>query len=352
MLARIFSGLTEDVRICYMKTESDRQRWDEFVHQCEDAHFFHLSGWEDVIDRAFGHRTYYLYAENSGEITGVLPLAQTRSRLFGNKLISLPFCVYGGVAALDDQSRAALTAAASDLAREISVDYLELRNVKEQTGYVSTDRYVTFRKRLSVNSEENMLAIPRKQRAMIRKGKKNSLEVQLGAQVDVFYAIYAESLRGLGTPVLSKRYFQILKSVFGESCDVLTIRHEGVPVSSVMSFYFRNEVLPYYGGGTPLARQYSAFDYMYWELMEDAVSRGVEVFDFGRSRNGTGSYRFKKHWGFEPEKLSYQYDLVNAKELPNLTPNNPKYLAAINIWKKLPLPVTNTVGPWLARNLG
>lgn len=340
------------VHICHMKTESDRQRWDEYVHQCEEAHFFHLSGWKEVISKAFGHPTYYLYAENSGEITGVLPVAQTCSRLFGNKLISLPFCVYGGAAANDDETRAALTAAASELARDISVDYLELRNTKEQPGYTSTDRYVTFRRKISADSEENMLAIPRKQRAMIRKGMKNSLEVQLGASVDEFYAIYAESLRGLGTPVLSKRYFQILKSVFGESCDVLTVLHDGVPVSSVMSFYFRNEVLPYYGGGTPLARQYSAFDYMYWELMVDAVNRGVEIFDFGRSRHGTGSFRFKKHWGFEPEKLAYQYDLVNARELPNLTPDNAKYLAAIKIWKKLPLQVTNTVGPWLAKNLG
>ncbi len=346
------TGLIESVRISHMKTESDRLRWDEFVLHCEDAHFFHLSGWKDVITKAFGHRTYFLYAENSGEITGVLPLAQTSSRLFGNKLISLPFCVYGGAAAKDDQTRAALTGAASALAREISVDYLELRNIKEQPGYTSTDRYVTFRKKISDNSEQNLLAIPRKQRAMIRKGMKNSLEVRMGASVDEFYTIYAESLRGLGTPVLSKRYFQILKSVFGDRCDVLSVRRNGVPVSSVMSFYFRNEVLPYYGGGTPAARQYSAFDYMYWELMVDAVNRGVEVFDFGRSRNGTGSFRFKKHWGFEPEKLAYQYDLVNANELPNLTPDNPRYLAAINIWKKLPLQVTNTVGPWLARNLG
>ncbi len=344
--------MIESVRICQLENASDRLRWDEFVLQCEEAHFFHLAGWKDVIAEAFGHPTFYLYAERSGEIAGVLPLAQVRSRLFGNKLISLPFCVYGGAAARDEAARSALTEAASDLAGKLAVDYLELRNVREEPGYVSTDRYVTFRKEISADSEENMLAIPRKQRAMIRKGMKHDLESRFAASVDGFYSIYAESLRGLGTPVLSKRYFQILKSVFGDRCDVLTILRDGVPVSSVMSFYFRNEVLPYYGGGTFLARKYSAFDYMYWELMADAAGRGIEIFDFGRSRNGTGSYRFKKHWGFEPVPLAYQYQLINASELPNFSPDNAKYSAAIGIWKKLPLTVTKTVGPWLARNLG
>ena len=122
-------------------------------------------------------------------------------------------------------------------------------------------------------------------------------------------------------------------------------------MSVVFSFYFRDEVLPYFGGGTDEARAFSAFDRMYWELMVHAADRGVRHYDFGRSRVGTGSYRFKKHWGFEPEPLAYQYDLVASPELPNKTPDNPRFDLAIKVWKHLPLAVTNRVGPWLSRGL-
>ena len=140
--------------------------------------------------------------------------------------------------------------------------------------------------------------------------------------------------------------------VFGKRCNVLTVRSGGQPVSSVMSFYFRDEVLPYYGGGLPAARVLKGYDFMYWELMKHARERGYRLFDYGRSKVGTGSYSFKKNWGFQPAPLHYQYHLVNAQTMPNVNPNNPKYRYLVAAWKKLPLPVANTVGPWLSRNLG
>jgi FemAB-related protein (PEP-CTERM system-associated) len=166
--------------------------------------------------------------------------------------------------------------------------------------------------------------------------------------------VYAESLRNLGTPVLPLRYFEALQRVFGNHCEIMTVSagSEGLPVAAVMSFYFRDEVLPYYGGGTPKARELHAYDFMYWELLVHALGRGARVFDFGRSRQGTGSFRFKSHWGFEPTPLPYQYDLVRARTIPNFTPDNPKYHAFIGLWQRLPVPVTKVVGPWLARNLG
>jgi FemAB-related protein (PEP-CTERM system-associated) len=337
-----------------LDAQADGPRWDEFVTAHPEGTFFHLHGWRRVIEASFGHRTHFLLSERDGAIDGVLPLAEVRSRLFGHKLVSLPFCVYGGIVAADEGSRAALLAAASALARRTGVDYLELRNRQDRPGLPVSARYVTFRRALDPDPEANMNAIPRKQRAMIRKGAAKGLVPRFGAPVEAFFRIYAESLRNLGTPVLPLRFFAALQREFGESCEVMSVSQgEGAaPVAAVMSFYFRDEVLPYYGGGTALARECHAYDFMYWELLVHALARGARVFDFGRSRQGTGSYRFKTHWGFEPAPLHYQYDMVAGGELPNFTPDNPRYEAMIRLWRRLPLPVTTVIGPWLARDLG
>jgi FemAB-related protein (PEP-CTERM system-associated) len=334
---------------------ADVARWDDFVRDgCAEATFFHLSGWEQVLTRAFGHRCHYLLAERAGKVVGVLPLAQVQSVLFGHALISTPFCVYGGVAATDESARTALTEAACRLAESLKVDYLELRNRRRANpDWPAKDLYVTFRRELAADEDTNLKAIPRKQRAMVRKGIKAGLHARADNNLDWLYSCYAESVRNLGTPVFSRRYLDELQRVFGEQCETLTVLDGDAPVASVLSFYFRDEVLPYYGGGKASARRVAANDFMYWSVMQRAVSRGgISLFDYGRSKVGTGSYDFKRHWGFEPEPLHYEYFLVQAKAMPNLSPMNPKYRLFIAAWKRLPNVVARTLGPWLAKSLG
>ena len=328
-------------------------RWNAFVEQAADGTFFHLAEWSEIIASSFGHSTHFLYSEEEGQITGVLPLVHVKSRLFGNSLISTPFCVYGGIVAANAIASSALQSAASGLADKLGVDYLELRNrAPAESDWPTKDLYVTFRKEIDPDPEKNMLNIPRKQRAMVRKGMKAELVCAIDEDIERFYDIYSRSVHGLGTPVFAKHYFKRLKATFGSRCEILVIEKDGSPISAVMSFYFRDEVLPYYGGGTDAARNLKAYDFMYWDVMRRAAEAGVTVFDYGRSKVDTGSYRFKKHWGFEPEPLHYAYYLVKAKEMPNLSPANPKYRLFIEGWKRLPLPVTRLLGPVLAKNLG
>ncbi|MGI9305365.1 MAG: FemAB family XrtA/PEP-CTERM system-associated protein [Gammaproteobacteria bacterium] len=333
--------------------ESNFSRWDAFVDGMPQASFFHRAGWKRVIEAAFGHRPYYLYAQSDGQICGVLPLVCLRSLLFGKALISTPFCVYGGVVARDSSIASALLETACELAEQLRVDYLETRNMRScQEGWETKDLYVTFRKPIDPDPAQNLAAIPRKQRAMIRKGEKAGLQAAVDDNIARFYPAYSASVHNLGTPVFSKRYFELLCDEFAGETEVLTITQGGRTVSSVLSFYFRDEVLPYYGGGTAEARDIKANDYMYWELMRRASERGVRVFDYGRSKVNTGSYRFKKHWGFTPQPLHYEYYLVRAKRVPDMSPANPKYRVFIEAWKKLPMPVTRILGPMLVRNLG
>jgi FemAB-related protein (PEP-CTERM system-associated) len=332
---------------------ADGERWNAFVREHPEGTFFHLVEWARVLERAFGHRSHYLCAERSGELVGVLPLAEVRSLLFGHALVSTPFCVYGGVLAEDEGAHHTLERAACELGERLGVGYIEMRNRKpSHAGWLTKDLYVTFRRPISADPEQNMLAIPRKQRAMVRKGLQNQLRAEIDADTQRMYAIYSESLRNLGTPVFSRQYPRILKESFGDACEVLTVVNGGQAIASVLNFYFRDEVLPYYGGSTPAARAVAGNDFMYWQVMERARERGARLFDFGRSKQGTGSFDFKVHWGFTPETLTYEYFLVRAKAMPNLSPTNTRYERLIRTWRRLPLPITRLIGPPIARALG
>ncbi len=337
---------------------SDKSKWDEFVEHCPSATFFHKSAWESVLQRAFGHSCHYLLAENNGDIEGVLPLAQVKSMLFGHSLSSLPFCVYGGIASTSLDASEALRRAACELANTLQVDALELRNSQpSDSGWPSKDTYFTFRKAIDPDNEVNIMAIPNRQRAMIRKGIKEGLVSTEVTDTARLYQVYSESVRNLGTPVFSRLYFDVLREEFGEDCRMLMILDgagdDAEDVAGVMSFYFRGEVLPYYGGSIARARSIKGCNhFMYWELMRRSAQEGVTSFDFGRSKVGSGPYSFKKNWGFSPEPIPYEYYLANTDTMPNVTPNNPKYRFLIETWSRLPLPIANFLGPYLAKNLG
>ncbi len=346
--ARAATGLR--VRPC---TSSDWGRWDAFVASCPEATFFHRAGWQRVIEQGLRHRCRHLLAERDGVIEGILPLAEVRSRLFGHTLVSTPCCVYGGVAAVSGEARRALTDEAVRLAEWLRVDALEMRNRRpDRSDWPTKDLYVTFRKAISERDEENLKAIPRKQRAMVRKGIEAGLTSRAVDDPDLFFAIYAESVRNLGTPVFPRRFFRTLFDEFRDDSEITLIAGPPGDIAAVLSFYFRDEVLPYYGGSRPQARALKGNDFMYWDLMRRAAARGARVFDYGRSKVGSGSYDFKKNWGFTPEPLFYENHLVKASEMPEVNPRNPKYRYFIEAWKRLPLPIANAVGPLLARNLG
>ncbi|MGH8853361.1 MAG: FemAB family XrtA/PEP-CTERM system-associated protein [Telluria sp.] len=341
----------------HLMQEHERGRWDAFVRACPEASFFHLSGWQQVIEQSFGIKTWFYYVQQDGVIQGVLPLAEIKSRLFGHALGAMPFCVYGGVAAIDDGARRLLDQAAHELAQQLGVGHLELRGMRrahpDDPAWHTKALYVTFRKAISGDDDENMNAIPRKQRAMVRKGIKLGLQSRVEDNVERMFAAYAQSVHRLGTPVFPKKYFALLQQVFGDECEVRVIEtYDGQLVAAVLSFYWRDEVVPYYGGGTDLAREFGGNDFMYWNLMQAAAARGCRLFDFGRSKLGTGAYDFKKNWGFSAQPLPYEYKLYGAVSLPDNNPLNPKYQLFIKLWKKLPLPLANALGPHIVKSLG
>lgn len=328
--------------------------WDAFVLGEPTATFFHRAGWSRVIRRAYGYDTHFLIARRGGEIIGVLPLVHLKTLAFGQSLISTGFCVYGGIASSDPHAIHALAEEAARIGAQLGVGYVEMRSEQALIpGWkTKSDVYATFRRNLHEDDDANLKAIPRKKRADVRKGIKSDLTVDTSGDLDTFHAIYAESVRNLGTPVFSKKFIRAIAEEFGEDCEISVVYGPDGPVAALTSFFFRDQVLPYYGGGTLAARPLHAYDQLYWTLMGRAVRRGARVFDFGRSKFGTGAFDYKTFWGFEPTPLNYQYHLVKAGEVPDINPLNPKYKLMVSTWQKLPLSVANLIGPWVARQLG
>jgi FemAB-related protein (PEP-CTERM system-associated) len=338
-----------DVRL--LTTQS--MDWDAFVRSTPGGSPFHLTAWKKVVESAFGRQPHYLMAMRGGGIEGVLPLFLVRDLLGGRGLISVPYGVYGGICSTSTAAADALVAAATELAARVKADYVELRHRAGQALALPTKSlYVTFSRTISSSEEENLNAIPRKQRRMTRQGAKHGLRVELGVEhLDGFWDVYAHSVHALGSPVFPRKLFRAIVQEFGKDCELMTVWRDEQLVSGVLSLFYEDQVLPYYGGALRDALQYSVNDFMYWELICHVAKAGYRTFDFGRSREGTGAYNFKRHWGFEPIPLPYQFILSEGSRMPNLSPSNSKMRFAVRAWKKLPLSVTKIVGPRLSRFL-
>lgn len=343
------TGLPPTIRVADLACEAECARIDAFVAAQGQGTPFHRTGWLLAGAKGCGQRAHYLLAEREGAMIGVLPLSEIRSPLFGAAMVSTGFGVDGGVLG---EGVEPLAEAAWALAGERGIESVELRGGPVPGGWsADADSYLGFVRPIAGDDEAEMKAIPRKQRAELRKALSQELEVVTGrspAMLAEHYRIYAESVRNLGTPVFPARLFR--EAVARLDADVLTVRHRGRAVASVLSLYHGGIVYPYWGGGTYAARDLRANDLMYFALMRHARERGCHGFDFGRSKVGTGAAAFKKNWGFEGRPLVYASRSVHGPRAIN--PLNPKYAMMIAAWKRLPVWLAMLAGPVIARGLG
>ena len=336
----------------------DEQEWDRYVFNHAESTVYHRFAWSRIIESVHGHRPYFLVATQDSKVVGVLPLARQKTMLFGDTLVSLPFCPYGGPIADDEAAEQQLVAYALTVAKQIGTGHLELRRLNRgatshsEAQFVATqDLYVTFRKVLQTDHELNMNAIPRKQRAMVRKGIRNNLLAAV-EDVDAFFPLYSDNIHRHGTPGSPKQFFVSIAIEFGKDCEVLIVRSaDGFALSGVLSLFFKDEVLPFYAGDVFEARDFAANDFKYWEVMRRAVDRGARLFDYGRSKKGTGPFNFKTYWGFEAHQMFYEHHGLSGA-IPEHNPLNPKFQLMIATWRKLPRPVVNWLGPKVVKGLG
>lgn len=329
----------------------DHASWDSFVWQHPHGSPFHLIAWKHSIEKTFGYRPLYLVAEAGQQIEAVLPVFSVRNLLMGKALISTPFAVYGGILSQSEEARQALVDEARKLGESLGVNFIELRNAypEQCAGLSNVTRYVTFTQQIGPDADAILEAIPRKTRYMVRKALKQPYTVRQTRDPRSFEELYSRNLRRLGTPSFPRRHFATLLSAFGDKADVREVELNGKVVASVFSFYFRDQVLPYYGAADPAFNELAPSNFMYYDLMRWAGGCGYKLFDFGRSKKESGSFDFKAHWGMESRDLPYEIILVRQKELPNFSPNNPRYQRAIKLWQQIPLPITRALGPFLIK---
>jgi FemAB-related protein (PEP-CTERM system-associated) len=263
----------------------------------------------------------------------------------------MPLAVYGGICADDQVSYSRLLEAGSELANRFGVKYLEFRNRTESfpTSLPGRDLYVTFTQDLSPGPAKIMKGLPRDTRYAIRKAQKAGLEWTEDLSLPDFYEIYAQSVHRLGTPVFPRQLFETLRSVFPKQVRLFAVRKEKKAIAGVLCFYFKDEVLPYYAGA--LAEHYrdAPNNFMYWSLIEQSSREGLQRFDFGRSKRGTGSFDFKSAWSMTVTELPYRYHLVKAGEVPRLSPVDKKFQLPVAAWKRMPFSWTKVIGPRLIR---
>ena len=340
-----------------MSEAGDSIAIEQFLAKHPQATVFHRSEWLKAIEQATGHATHWLLRERDGAIRAALPLTEAHSPLFGRALVSSGFAVGGGLLEATPGEGTGLFAAAEELAVRRACSTIELRGgaLPQSPGWhFEHDSHAGFVRELATSDDAELLGIPRKQRAEVRRGLGNDLAVSTGrsaADRAAHYAIYAESVRNLGTPVFPRALFDAVLDYLGEDADILTVSRDGQPLASVLSLYHRGTVLPYWGGGIYAARLWRANDVMYYALMCHARARECTRFDFGRSKTGTGPYHFKRNWGFTPEPLHYAHWTAAGAPPRDVNPLSPRYRAKIAAWQKLPLSIANRVGPLIARGL-
>jgi FemAB-related protein (PEP-CTERM system-associated) len=343
------------VRAADLADGAERDRIDAYVAAHPGAELFHRPQWSLAVEAGCRQRAHYLIAEQHGRLTGCLPLTEVRSPLFGNALVSVGFGTGGGPVADDAATAAGLVRDGWALAEARGCRSMELRGGPVPDGWAAqAGVYAGFVKPLPQGDEIILRSIKRRHRA-IRRAAEFGLEIRIGggeADLAMLYAVYSESVRNLGSPVYPRALFAAMLAQFGPDADILTVLRDGRPVASVLNFYFRGTVFPYWGGGTLAARDCFANELMYYQVMCNAARRGCTAFDFGRSKVGTGSYAFKENWGFEPRPLVYAVRAVDGAAPRSVNPLDPKYRLQVALWKKMPLPLANRLGPHIARGLG
>lgn len=328
--------------------------WDAFVASTPAASLYHRYRWRDVVRAVFARETLYLAAREGDTIRGVLPMVRLKSALFGDFLVSMPYFNYGGVLAADASAERALLDHACALAASLGVSHLELRHRRPDAGALParTDK-VTMLLDLPSDPAVLLKRLDAKVRSQIRRPQKEGATSTRGGieLLDEFYAVFAENMRDLGTPVYPKRFFRAILEAFPADARLAVVRVAGKPAAAGFVIGDGRTLEIPWASSLRRANAIGVNMLMYWSVLEFACEQGNATFDFGRCTVDGGAFRFKKQWGAKPVQLHWHYWMRNAGELPRLNHSNPKYEMAVAAWRKLPLAVANRLGPLLIGNL-
>jgi len=328
--------------------------WDDFVYQSNNGSHCHLSGWRRVMERAYGHRSFYFRAQENGAMKGILPLILIRSALFGRSLVSLPFLDEGGICSNDNETGAELYQASVQLLGDCKAGSLDLRH-RHPSGLDLPFQTlkVTLTLKLADNPDGMWELFDAKLRNQVRKALKSGITACWDGfeSLSDFYEVFATNMRDLGSPVHSRKFFAAILDEFPDSARLILIRKGNQTIGGGLCLFFKDTLLMPWASSN---REYFSLcpnNLLYWEVIRWGCEKGHRVFDFGRSSRGSGTYRFKKQWGAVEEPLHWQCLNRNSRSAVPMRADDPQYRWAVQTWKRLPLAITNSIGPLLRKQM-
>ncbi|HQU73487.1 MAG: FemAB family PEP-CTERM system-associated protein [Calditrichaeota bacterium] len=329
--------------------------WEGFVAAHPAAHLYHRPAWTELIRRNFGHPTRFITLRRDGELAGVLPVTHFKSLIFGQTGVSLPFVNYGGPLLADPAGAEPLMTFLKELRVREGWKSVEIRHdAKLETGAPFKTHKVTFILDLPENPDDLMNFFKAKLRSQIRRPGKDGFYAKRGGVdlLDVYYRVFAENMRDLGTPVLPKGFFRDILETFPEETSVVAVYDADHRPASASFLIRSGETME-----IPWASSLREFNrsspnmLLYWESFMVAMEAGCKFFDFGRCTVDAGTYRFKKQWGSREVPLYWYYALPENETLPEVSPANPKFEMMVQMWQKLPLGISNLLGPRIIRHI-
>lgn len=335
-------------------THQQSHLWDEYVHMSPVASIYHLSCWADLIKKIFGHDSFQIAAFEDGKISGVLLLTRLKSPLFGDFMISMPYFNYGGAVGNTPEIEKALMGHANNIAKRLNISHIEYRDIQKHEGLPVKIDKVTMLLKLPKTEEALWKSFSSKLRAQIKRPLKEGVETTIGGMelIEDFYSVFSKNMRDLGTPVYSSNFFREIVSSFEKNSQIIVIKHQQRPVAAAFLIGFNGTLEIPWASSLREYNHISVNMALYWETLRYAINNRYHTFDFGRCSRDSGTYKFKRQWGATEKQLYWHYWLKDGgTSLPALNPNNPKYRLAIRVWKRLPLKVTNLIGPVIVKYL-
>ena len=333
----------------------EEEAWDSYVYESDASTFYHQIGWRNVVLKSYRHKPRYLVARgDDGGIVGVLPMFLMESRVFGRKLVSVPFAPYGGVCADDETVKNALVQEAKRLMKECGADYLELRTTlgDDTPGFVSRSFYVTSILELDPNpAVVRNEKLKRNKRKTIAKSEKRDLVMEWNNTTTEFYKMYVHNMRDLGSPAHSNTFFENILNEFPDNSKVLIVRRDDNVLYAAFYLFYKDVIINSWSSTLTKYRKYYPTDFGIWNAIEYSCKNGYKYYDFGRSQENSTNLEFKMRWSAKMKQLHYHYYLNNTNEVPDITTMNPKRQMFAKVWRKIPLSLADSIGPLLRRNV-
>lgn len=327
--------------------------WSEYVENSTGANIAHPIGWMSVIKDGLGHRPRYILAVEDNSVKGILPLAVVKTWWQSRYIISLPWIDYGGICADSPQIERLLKEEACRITENEKAQFMELRSVKagDLDLDLRQDKY-TFLLQLDNDSELIWKGFNAKLRNQIRKSRKSGLTTEFGGveRLPDFYKVFSWKMRDLGTPVWGYKFFESILNIFPETARLILVKKDERVIAGGLVLSFKDRMYVPSAASYRDVLKFCPNNALYWEVIKKGCEEGYKYFDFGRSTLDSNTYQFKKQWVPDPTPLTWQYYLNKADEVPLINPNNPKYRLFINLWRKLPMPVANFLGPKVIKN--